>query len=102
MPCGGECEAELTCPRSRGSTTLHRCAMQRDPAVCVYRKAVFVNTTSCLDMSIWLKEPRPACESSDEKEDGLYHREVAENPLCGEKGEQTPQSLHARAEAGRG
>lgn len=65
----------------------------------VYTKAGFVKTTSFLDVPVWLKQPWPACESSDEKEDGLYGREVADNPLCGEKGEQTPQSLHARAEA---
>lgn len=50
-------------------------------------------------MSVWLKQPWPAYESSDKKEDGLYGREVADNPLCGEKGEQTPRSLHAQAEA---
>lgn len=43
-------------------------------------------------MSVWLKETWPAYESGDKKEDG---GEVADNPLCGERGEQTPRSLCA-------
>lgn len=96
MPCGDECEAELVCSRSRGSTTLNRHAVIL--GLCEYRKAVFVKTNSSMAMSVWLKGPWPACESSDEKEHGLYGREVTDNPLCGEKGEQAPQSLCARAE----
>lgn len=49
-------------------------------------------------MSVWLKEPRPACESNGEKEDGLYRREVTKNPLCGEK-ENRLHSLQARLKA---
>lgn len=70
--------------------------------VCVYRKAEFVKTTGCLDMSMWIKKPWPTCESSDEKENRLYATEVADNPLCGEKGKQTPWGLHAWAEAVEG
>lgn len=46
-------------------------------------------------MSVWLKETWPAYESGDKREDGLYGGEVADNPLCGERGEQTPRSLCA-------
>lgn len=51
---------------------------------------------------MWIKQPWPACESSDEKEDRLYGREMADNRLCGEKGEQTPWGLCAQAEAVEG
>lgn len=46
-------------------------------------------------MSVWLKEPWPAGEGSDENDNGLYGREAADNPVCGERGEQTPRSLRA-------
>lgn len=98
MPCGGECEAELTCPRSRGSTTLHRCAMQGDPgSVCVQESCICKHNQLLGYVHMAQRASRPV-RAVMKKKMGFIIERWQKTLSVGKR----ENRLHAQAEAGRG